>query len=246
MHATGRSDYRETTTALFDARVRSSPFLPARILLIALGLGWAVAVFVTFTQMGNPVDAWCYYGFDAEEHLGPATAASCTARRSPRSWRPHPVTSMPFEAFTFLAPRRRDRWCWRSLTGPALLFALFIPAVAIELNAVNVNLLVVGGGPPRLPLSIRLGVRDPHQALARRRPAAGSSCGGSGGTSRSPSAPRRSIAGRIVPDRAGPVAPVPRAARQGARRQHLRHRLAPPARRAWSSSGARGPIAAGR
>ena len=30
------------------------------------------------------------------------------------------------------------------VTGPALFFSLFIPAVAIELNAVNVNLLVVG------------------------------------------------------------------------------------------------------
>ena len=31
-----------------------------------------------------------------------------------------------------------------AVAGPALLFALFIPAVAIELNAANINLLIVG------------------------------------------------------------------------------------------------------
>ena len=31
---------------------------------LGLGIGWAVVVLVTLTQIGNPVDAWCYYGFD--------------------------------------------------------------------------------------------------------------------------------------------------------------------------------------
>jgi hypothetical protein len=49
---------------------------------------------------------------------------------------------MPFEVFTFLL-RSAELLVLGVVAGPALAFALFIPAVAIELNAANINLLIV-------------------------------------------------------------------------------------------------------
>ena len=112
-----------------------------RFFLIALGIGWAVAVFVTFTQMGNPVDAWCYYGFDPKNIWDPD---GCFLYSPPVAQFMGVIQGlMPFETFTFLL-RAAETIVLAVVTGPALFFSLFIPAVAIELNAVNVNLLVVG------------------------------------------------------------------------------------------------------
>ena len=49
---------------------------------------------------------------------------------------------MPFEAFTFLL-RCAELLVLIVVAGPAIGLALFIPAVAIELNAANINLLIV-------------------------------------------------------------------------------------------------------
>lgn len=112
-----------------------------RFILIALGIGWAVAVFVTFTKMGNPVDAWCYYGFDPKNIWDPD---GCFLYSPPVAQFMGVIQGlMPFETFTFLL-RAAETIVLAVVTGPALFFSLFIPAVAIELNAVNVNLLVVG------------------------------------------------------------------------------------------------------
>ena len=112
-----------------------------RFILIALGIGWAVAVFVTFTKMGNPVDAWCYYGFDPKNIWDPD---GCFLYSPPVAQLMGVIQGlMPFETFTFLL-RAAETIVLAVVTGPALFFSLFIPAVAIELNAVNVNLLVVG------------------------------------------------------------------------------------------------------
>jgi uncharacterized protein YjeT (DUF2065 family) len=112
-----------------------------RFILIALGIGWAFAVFVTFTQMGNPVDAWCYYGFDPKNIWDPD---GCFLYSPPVAQFMGVIQGlMPFETFTFLL-RAAEMIVLAIVSGPALFFTLFIPAVAIELNAVNVNLLVVG------------------------------------------------------------------------------------------------------
>ena len=112
-----------------------------RFILIALGIGWAVAVFVTFTKMGNPVDAWCYYGFDPKNIWDPD---GCFLYSPPVAQFMGVIQGlMPFETFTFLL-RGAETVVLAIVTGPALFFSLFIPAVAIELNAVNINLLIVG------------------------------------------------------------------------------------------------------
>jgi uncharacterized protein YjeT (DUF2065 family) len=112
-----------------------------RFFLIALGIGWAIAVFVTFTQMGHPVDALCYYGFDPKNIWDPN---GCFLYSPPVAQVMGVIqTLMPFETFTFLL-RAAETAVLAIVTGPALFFSLFIPAVAIELNAVNINLLIVG------------------------------------------------------------------------------------------------------
>src|SRR6476646_4342833 len=109
-----------------------------RFLLIALGIGWAIAVFVTFTQMGNPVDALCYYGFDPKNIWDPN---GCFLYSPPVAQVMGVIqTLMPFETFTFLL-RAAETAVLAVVAGPALLLTLFIPAVAHELNAVKVFLL---------------------------------------------------------------------------------------------------------
>jgi uncharacterized protein YjeT (DUF2065 family) len=115
--------------------------LTPRFILLAIGIGWAVAVFVTFTQMGNPVDAWCYYGFDPSYTYDPN---GCFLYSPPVAQVMGLIqATMPFETFTFLL-RAAEMIVLVAIAGSATFFVLFIPAVAIELNAVNVNLLIVG------------------------------------------------------------------------------------------------------
>ena len=100
----------------------------------------AVAVLVTLTRSGNPVDAWCYYGFDGRTHGTPTAASLQPAGRHGHGRRPR---VMPFEVFTFLLAAA-EMLVLIAVAGPAVGLALFIPAVAIEFNAANVNLLIVG------------------------------------------------------------------------------------------------------
>jgi hypothetical protein len=108
---------------------------------LGLGIGWAVVVLVTLTQSGNPVDAWCYYGFDPSQ---PWTAEGCFLYSPPVAMVMTAIQGvMPFATFTLLL-RAAEILVLIRLAGPAVAIALFIPAVAIELNAANINLLIVG------------------------------------------------------------------------------------------------------
>ena len=106
-----------------------------------MGIGWAVAVLVTLTRFGNPVDAWCYYGADPAQ---PYRLDGCFMYSPPVAVRVMDGirSVMSFEAFTFLL-RSAELLVLIVVTGPAIGLALFIPAVAIELNAANINLLIV-------------------------------------------------------------------------------------------------------
>jgi hypothetical protein len=107
---------------------------------LGLGIGWAVVVLVTLTQVGRPVDAWCYYGFDPAQ---PWTADGCFLYSPPFAMVMTAIQAvMPFATFTFLL-RLAEMVVLIRLAGPVVGLALFIPAVAIELNAANINLLLV-------------------------------------------------------------------------------------------------------
>ncbi|HEV8177897.1 MAG TPA: hypothetical protein VGP44_09440 [Gemmatimonadales bacterium] len=115
--------------------------LRPRTIALGLGFGWAVAVLVTLTQMGTPVDARCYYGFDPAQ---PWAADGCFLYSPPVLTVMEMVKSvMPFEAFVFLL-RCAELLVLLIFAGPAIGLVLFIPAIAIELNAANINLLIVG------------------------------------------------------------------------------------------------------
>jgi len=91
--------------------------------------------------MGNPVDSWCYYGFD---QANPWNPDGCFLYSPPVAQFMSVVAGvMPFEVFTFLL-RAVEMLVLIAVAGPAVGLALFIPAVAIELNAANINLLIVG------------------------------------------------------------------------------------------------------
>lgn len=112
-----------------------------KAIAMGLGIGWAIAVLMTFTRVGTPVDALCYYGFDPAQPWAPD---GCFVYSPPVAMVMNVVRAvMPFEAFTFLL-RSTELLVLIVVAGPAVGLALFIPAVAIELNAANVNLLIVG------------------------------------------------------------------------------------------------------
>lgn len=112
-----------------------------RAIFLGLGIGFAVVVLVSLTQYGDPVDAWCYYGFDPAQ---PWASDGCFLYSPPVALVMEAVRAlMPFEVFTFLL-RASELLVLGLVAGPAIGLALFIPAVAIELNAANINLLIVG------------------------------------------------------------------------------------------------------
>lgn len=112
-----------------------------RTIVLGLGIGWGIAVLITLTRMGTPVDAWCFYGFDPTQ---PWASDGCFVYSPPVAMVMNVVRDvMPFEAFTFLL-RSLELLVLILVAGPAVGLALLIPAVAIEMNAANINLLIVG------------------------------------------------------------------------------------------------------
>jgi hypothetical protein len=111
-----------------------------RAIALGLGIGWALVVLVTLGSSGNPVDAWCYYGFDPSQPWDPN---GCFLYSPPVAIAMIAIKNlMPFATFALLL-RVAELLVLIRLAGPAVGLALFIPAVAIELNAANINLLIV-------------------------------------------------------------------------------------------------------
>jgi hypothetical protein len=112
-----------------------------RSFAVGLGIGWALVMLVTYSRVGTPVDAQCYYGFDPAD---PWNTDRCFLYSPPIEMLMMGIRSiMPFEVFTFVL-RAAELAVLALVAGPALVVALFIPAVAIEINAANINLLLVG------------------------------------------------------------------------------------------------------
>jgi len=107
---------------------------------LGLSAGWGLTVLLTYTRSGGaPVDAWCYYGFPPAD---PWADGSCFVYSPPLAQAMMAVQAvMPFEAFVALL-RTIEMIALAALAGPALGLALFIPAVAIEINAANINILI--------------------------------------------------------------------------------------------------------
>jgi hypothetical protein len=114
----------------------------SRAIALGLGLGWAVTVLITLTIVrGEPVDAWCYYGFPADDVYA---AEHCFMYMPPVAQVMSVLRDLvSFEAF-YTGLRVVEMIALALMAGPAIGAALFIPAVAIEINAANINLLLIG------------------------------------------------------------------------------------------------------
>lgn len=113
-----------------------------KAIALGVGLGWAVTTLIFYTQTrGDPVDAWCYYGMDSGRPYDPS---GCFLYSPPIALVMSVAQDLiQFEAF-YTALRVVEMVVLAVLTGPAIGLALLIPAVAIEINAANVNILLVG------------------------------------------------------------------------------------------------------
>jgi hypothetical protein len=115
------------------------PPVSPRVWLTAIGIAVAVVVWITFAQIGgNPVDAWGYwlgpdnpYGRDQFPFVYPPPFALLMIV----------LRQMPFDVFTALL-RALELAGIVVLAGPATAIALFLPPVATEINAANINVLL--------------------------------------------------------------------------------------------------------
>ncbi len=110
---------------------------PPRHLLTMVGIGAAGLAFVVLTQNGgSPVDAFCFWFIDPAH---PYTNGSSQFAYTPVAAQAlTPFVELPFATFVALI-RLVDVIALVALAGPATLLALFLPPVAAEINAANIN-----------------------------------------------------------------------------------------------------------
>jgi hypothetical protein len=118
-----------------------------RMLLTALGVSGALVVWMVYLQYGgNPTDALAYYSTNAAAPYQPGPFQFAYPPVAIQALAP--LLGLPFNAFVALL-RAAELAALVLLTGPATIVALFLPPVAAEINAANINLLlavaVVGG-----------------------------------------------------------------------------------------------------
>ena len=102
-----------------------------------LGIGAAAITFVSLTQSGgNPVDAYCFWRIDPSHPY--TTGESQFAYTPVAAQILTPFLDLPFATFVAVI-RLIDLVALVALAGPATLFALFLPPVAAEINAANIN-----------------------------------------------------------------------------------------------------------
>ena len=111
------------------------------IALYGLAGGMAVAVWATLSRFaGTPVDARCFYDVDP---AAPYWKRDYAFFYSPAAAQAMiPLQAFTFEAFTAVL-RAAELAALIALTGPLLPLVVFWSPVASEINAANINLLIV-------------------------------------------------------------------------------------------------------
>lgn len=117
--------------------------------LIVLGIAGSIVVLVTFTQMrGEPSDAFAYWSADAVAPYSPRVIDGPGGPGPYAFVYPPPALAvatlghaLAFEWFVAVV-RALELAALAVLTGPALIVALFLPPIASEINAGNINLLI--------------------------------------------------------------------------------------------------------
>ncbi|MGZ8528099.1 MAG: glycosyltransferase family 87 protein [Candidatus Limnocylindrales bacterium] len=114
---------------------------PVHVALVGLAGGVVLTVWATFSAMtGIPVDAWCYY------FINPAAPYWKTAYAflySPAAAQAMvPLQLLSFEAFVALL-RGAELLAVFALAGPLVPLVVFWSPLASEINAANINILIV-------------------------------------------------------------------------------------------------------
>jgi hypothetical protein len=128
--------------------------LASRI-LTAVGIGLAIVVWVLyFPAKGNPADAATYYGIDMGDmygdwRLGASDAYQYAPLFAQLTW---PLRQLPFDAYVAVV-RGLSLIAVAWLAGPFTAVVIFLPPVASEINAGNINLF--------LAVAVALGLRYP-------------------------------------------------------------------------------------
>ncbi len=116
----------------------------ALIALYGLAGGVATLVWATFTRVGGtPVDARCFYDADPAHPYWRTDYAFLYSPAAAQAM--VPLHLLSFEAFVALV-RGVELVALYALTGPFLPLVVFWSPVASELNAANINLLIVAVG----------------------------------------------------------------------------------------------------
>jgi hypothetical protein len=118
--------------------------LPRLLLLALYGLagGAALSVWASLTAMvGKPVDAWCYYRIAPAAPYWQTDYAFLYSPAAAQAVAPFQVLS--FEAFVALV-RAAELGVALALAGPLLPLVILWPPLVTEVNAANINLLIVG------------------------------------------------------------------------------------------------------
>lgn len=111
----------------------------------AAGIAMGVIVWATFTVYGGkPVDAYAYW-WAAHRPAVYSTETCCLYLYSPAAYQlSYPLTALAsFEVFAAIL-RAAEIAAVIAFAGPVSAIALWLPPVAAEINAGNVNLLLIG------------------------------------------------------------------------------------------------------
>ena len=114
---------------------------PLMVCLYGLAGGVALTVWATFTAMlGKPVDAWCYYRIAPGSPYWQTDYAFVYSPAAAQAMIPFQILS--FEVFVGLV-RAAELAAAFALAGPLLPLVVLWPPFASEINAANINLLIV-------------------------------------------------------------------------------------------------------
>ena len=114
---------------------------PLIVVLYGLGGGVALTVWASFTAMfGKPVDAWCYYRIAPGAPYWQTDYAFVYSPAAAQAMIPFQILS--FEVFVGLV-RAAELAAAFALAGPLLPLVILWPPLASEINAANINLLIV-------------------------------------------------------------------------------------------------------
>jgi hypothetical protein len=120
-------------------RLSELRFPPVRLVLVAVSAALCVSVLAIYTMTGgSPVDALCYWFTNPNAPYRPDSSYQFvySPAAAQVAW---PLLLLPFEVFTFIL-RVVETLALIVLGGPIAGLLVFVPPIATEINAANINI----------------------------------------------------------------------------------------------------------